>query len=174
MLTNNHCISTASATSSSEVWFNYQNTQCGVKSLGTVTKVRGESMKKTSRNLDYTLFSVANFSTISSFGYLGLDVRDAVKGERIYIPQHGAGNPKELAITSDSNTSGMCEVDVPLSGVNMGYKCDTIGGSSGSPVLANKSNKALALHHLGGCPNSGVLMKKIWPEISTFFGNVIP
>lgn len=174
MLTNNHCISTQAATSGSEVWFNYQNTRCGASSLGTVTKVRGATMQKTSSALDYTLFSVANFSTISSFGYLGLDVRDAVKGERIYIPQHGAGNPKELAITSDSNTSGMCEVDVPLSGVNMGYKCDTIGGSSGSPVLAKKYNKVLALHHLGGCPNSGVLMKKIWPEISTYFGNVIP
>lgn len=174
MLTNNHCIATQTATSGSEVWFNYQNTRCGVSSMGTVTKVRGSTMKKTSSALDYTLFTVNNFSTISSFGYLGLDVRDAVKGERIYIPQHGAGNPKELAITSDSNTSGMCEVDVPLSGVNMGYKCDTIGGSSGSPVLANKLNKALALHHLGGCPNSGVLMKKIWPEISTFFGGVIP
>lgn len=174
MLTNNHCFSTQTATTNTEVWFNYQNTKCGVKGQGTVIKVRGATMKKTSSPLDYTLFTVNNFDTIKSFGYLSLDVRDAVKGERIYIPQHGAGNPKELAITSDQNTSGLCEIDVPLSGVNAGYKCDTIGGSSGSPVLAGKANKVIALHHLGGCPNSGVLIKKIWPEISTHFGNVIP
>ena len=174
MLTNNHCISTQTSTTNTEVWFNYQNTKCGVKGLGTVTKVRGSTMKKTSSPLDYTLFTVSSFSTIQTFGFLSLDVRDAVQGERIYIPQHGAGNPKELAITSDQNTSGLCAIDVPLSGVNAGYKCDTIGGSSGSPVLAGSANKVIALHHLGGCPNSGVLVKKIWPEISTFFGNVIP
>ncbi|WP_338847212.1 serine protease [Massilia sp. W12] len=174
MLTNNHCISTSSATTGSEVWFNYQNTKCGVKGLGTVTKVRGSSMKKTSGPLDYTLFTVDNFNAISGFGYLSLDVRDAVKGERIYIPQHGAGNPKELAITSDRNTGGLCAIDIAVTGVDTGYMCDTIGGSSGSPVLAAKYNKVIALHHLGGCTNKGVLVKKIWPEISTFFGGVIP
>ncbi len=174
MLTNNHCISTSSATTNTEVWFNYQRTTCTGTTNATVTKVRGSAMMKTSSPLDYTLFSVTNFSTIQSFGYLGLSVRDAIKGERIYIPQHGAGNPKELAITSDKNTTGLCAIDVALSGVNTQYMCDTIGGSSGSPVLEGSANKVIALHHLGGCPNSGVSMKKIWPEISTYFGNVIP
>ncbi len=174
MMTNNHCISTSSATTNTEVWFNYQRTTCTGTTNATVTKVRGASMKKTSSPLDYTLFTVDNFAAIQNFGYLSLSVRDAIKGERIYIPQHGSGNPKELAITSDQNTSGLCSIDVALNGVNTQYKCDTIGGSSGSPVLEGSTNKAIALHHLGGCPNSGVLIKKIWPEISTFFGNVIP
>ena len=174
MLTNNHCFSSQSGATKTEVWFNYENTKCGVKRTGTVTKVRGSAVMKTSAPLDYTLFSVTNFSLIQGFGFLSLDLRDAVQGERIYIPQHGQGTPKQLAITSDQNTSGMCSIDVPLNGVNTGYKCDTIGGSSGSPVLAASANKVIALHHLGGCPNEGVLMNKIWAEISTFFGNVVP
>ena len=174
MLTNNHCVSSQNGTTKTEVWFNYENLKCGVKRTGTVTKVRGSTLMKTSTPLDYTLFSVTNFSLVQGFGFLSLDLRDAVQGERIYIPQHGQGTPKQLAITSDQNNSGLCEIDVPLNGVNAGYKCDTIGGSSGSPVLAGSGNKVIALHHLGGCPNEGVLMNKIWPEISPFFGNVIP
>ncbi len=174
MLTNNHCVSSQNGTTKTEVWFNYENTKCAVKRTGTVTKVRGSTLMKTSTPLDYTLFSVTSFSVVQPFGFLSLDLRDAVQGERIYIPQHGQGTPKQLAITSDQNTSGLCSIDVPLNGVNTGYKCDTIGGSSGSPVLAASANKVIALHHLGGCPNEGVLMNKIWPEISTFFGNVVP
>jgi hypothetical protein len=31
-----------------------------------------------------------------------------------------------------------------------------VGGTSGSPVISRKTNKVVALHHFGGCPNSGV------------------
>ncbi|WP_338847211.1 serine protease [Massilia sp. W12] len=177
MLTNNHCISGAAGPSKSEIWFNYQNTKCGVKGQSGVIKVRGSSMLKTSKALDYSLYTLNNFSAVSSFGYLSLDVRDAAQSERIYIPQHGQGNPKEMALHSDVNSSGMCEIDVPQSGVDTGYKCDTAGGSSGSPVIAAQSHKVIALHHIGNCPNAtntGVLIKNIWPEIASYFGNVIP
>jgi V8-like Glu-specific endopeptidase len=39
---------------------------------------------------------------------------------------------------------------------DVAYLCDTAGGSSGSPVLSRTTNKVVALHHFGGCPNSGV------------------
>jgi hypothetical protein len=39
---------------------------------------------------------------------------------------------------------------------DVSYYCDTAGGSSGSPVLSRKTGKVVALHHFGGCPNSGV------------------
>lgn len=100
MMTNNHCISTQSATQASEVWFNYQNTTCGSTTPAPVTKVTGAQMLKTDGPLDYTLYTVNNFAAIASFGNYGLDVCPAIKDEQISIPQHGAGNPKELAITS--------------------------------------------------------------------------
>ena len=39
---------------------------------------------------------------------------------------------------------------------DVSYYCDTQGGSSGSPVLSRATNRVIALHHFGGCPNSGV------------------
>lgn len=179
MFTNNHCVDTNSKVQTTEVWFNYQRTGCGSGGNTTPTKVNGASMLKTDYTLDYTLFTINNFSSVSSFGYLGLDPREAVSQEQIFIPQHGAGNPKELAIESDQNAGNLCRIDAVSStgrGANtdMGYKCDTIGGSSGSPVLAKSSNKVLALHHFGGCNNQGVKISRIWPQVSSFFNNVVP
>ncbi|MBP6750325.1 MAG: PKD domain-containing protein, partial [Xanthomonadaceae bacterium] len=56
------------------------------------------------------------------------------------------------------------------------YQCDTEGGSSGSPVIARSSNRALALHHVtyGSCLNGGVQFAYIWPQVSSFFGGVVP
>ena len=179
MFTNEHCVGSQSDLSNTEVWFNYQNTACGGSTLEPTTIVTGNNLLKTDYTLDYTLFTINNFSNVSSFGYFGLDVRDAVSQELIYIPQHGSGNPKELSIESDQNTGGMCRIDHVLSngrGTNtdMGYMCDTIGGSSGSPVLASSSNKVIALHHFGGCPNQGVRIAEIWPQVSSYFGGTIP
>ena len=177
VMTNNHCIATAAEVANAEVWFNYQNTSCDGTTLATVTKVTGAELLATDYDLDFTLFTVNNFDQIQSFGHYGLDVREPVVGEGIFIPQHGAGNPKELSIESDKNSSGQCEVDVAVTGgrgtdTDTGYMCDTIGGSSGSPVLADSSNKVIALHHFGGCPNQGVLIDKIWPKISSYFDGI--
>jgi len=179
LLTNNHCVGSSNELSNTEVWFNYQNTQCGQRSLATVVKVTGLQLLKTDYTLDYSLFSVNDFARIQSFGHLGLTVRQPMRGESIFIPQHGAGSPKELAIASDQNNSGLCEIDLAVSngratGTDTGYYCDTIGGSSGSPVLAAQSHNAIALHHYGGCPNQGVLISKIWPQIAGHFNDQVP
>lgn len=179
MMTNNHCMATASSVSGSESWFNYQYTSCSSSSTTTAVKVSGNTMLATDYDLDYTLYTVNNFSSITGFGNLGLDVRTPSLHEEIYIPQHGSGNPKELSIEDDQNSSGICRIDDAIANgratnSDTGYKCDTIGGSSGSPVLARSSHKAIALHHFGGCNNQGVRIDLIWPQISTHFGGVIP
>ncbi|WP_163832449.1 PKD domain-containing protein [Spartinivicinus ruber] len=179
VFTNNHCMSTQSKVAASEVWFNYQRTACGGGNMATTTKVSGKDMLKTDYTLDYTLFSIDNFSAVKSFGYYGLDISEPTNQERIYIAQHGSGNPKELAVESDKNTGNRCRVDVPSAngrgtGTDLGYLCDTIGGSSGSPVLAADTNKAIGLHHYGGCPNQGVKISKIWPQVSGYFGGKVP
>lgn len=179
IFTNNHCVETNSEATSTEFWFNYQNTSCGGNTRETIVKVTGASLLKTDYTLDYSLITVNNFANISQFGYFGLDVREATQGERIYIPQHGAGNPKELAIESDQDSNGLCQVNQAStsgrgSNTDIGYYCDTIGGSSGSPVLAAASNKVIALHHLGGCTNTGAKVALIWPQVANFFNDQIP
>ncbi len=178
LFTNQHCIRTADEALSSEVWFNYQASACGGTTSGTVVKVTGASMLKNNASLDYTLFTVNNFASIASFGYLGLEVRAPVTGEEMFIPQHPGGRLKELAVVSGG---ARCKITVGTQNnlwarpVDTGYDCDTEGGSSGSPVIVRSSNRAIALHHLGtSCSNGGVQVAAVWPEVSTFFGNVVP
>ncbi|GEK08156.1 MULTISPECIES: PKD domain-containing protein [Pseudoalteromonas] len=179
MFTNNHCVGSASELANTEVWFNYQNTSCNGSQRETVVKVTGKDFLKTDYTLDYTLFTINDFAKAQPFGYFGLDVRNPSQGERIYIPQHGSGNPKELSIESDQDNSGLCSVNQANAngrgtGTDIGYYCDTIGGSSGSPVLAAATNNVVALHHLGGCTNKGAKISLIWPQVSSHFGGQIP
>ena len=179
MFTNNHCIESAAELVNTEVWFNYQHTSCDGSSLESIVKVTGKDFLKTDYTLDYTLFTINDFSKAEPFGYFGLDVRDATQGERIYIPQHGSGNPKELSIESDRDSNGLCSVNQANangfgSGTDLGYYCDTIGGSSGSPVLAAATNNVIALHHLGGCTNKGAKVSLIWPQVASHFNGQVP
>lgn len=179
MFTNNHCVDSSAELANTEVWFNYQHTSCNGSTLDTVVKVTGKDLLKTDYTLDYTLFTINDFAKAAPFGYFGLDVRDATQGERIYIPQHGSGNPKELSIESDRDATGLCSVNDANAtgrgtGTDLGYYCDTIGGSSGSPVLAAQTNKVIALHHLGGCTNKGAKISLIWPQVSSHFNGQIP
>jgi len=179
LFTNNHCIANQAEANATEVWFNFQSMVCGSSEMGDVVKVSADQLLSTNETLDYSLFTVNDFNSIQSFGNLGLDVREGVLGEEIYIPQHGGGSPKQMAIESDMNVGGLCQVDDTDfdgrdTGSDIGYFCDTIGGSSGSPVISSDSNKVIALHHFGGCLNSGAKMTLIWKKVGRHFGRVVP
>ncbi|WP_169732396.1 trypsin-like serine peptidase [Haloglycomyces albus] len=169
LLTNNHCFSQDWEAKRTEVWFDYDCRSCTNTTPRTPTKVRGQSVIKTNRNLDYTLFSVSDFSAVDDLGHLELEKDRTRRGEEIYIPQHPGGRPTEIAVESSSD-GGNCVVsgvgyDGYIEGTDVAYYCDTEFGSSGSPVLSSQSHKVVALHHFGGCPNSGVSSHLIYPEI---------
>jgi lysyl endopeptidase len=160
MLTNNHCLTTSAAAFNTEVWFNYQCAKCGGYDVFQPTKVWGAKVLSTDHSYDYTLFTLADFSSVRKFGFLALDTARPVKGQELYVPQHPAGEPAKIA-GSLGDKAGNCAVSDPayngyVANSDVSYYCDTEGGSSGSPVLSRKTNKVVALHHFGGCPNSGV------------------
>ncbi|TDO39930.1 trypsin-like peptidase [Paractinoplanes brasiliensis] len=160
MLTNNHCFTSSSEAYDTEVWFNYQCARCGGYDVYQPTKVWGAQVIATDRTYDFTLFTVDKFASIEKFGHLSLDTRRPAKGQQLYVPQHPAGEPTRIA-GSLGEKAGNCSVVDPgydgyASGSDVAYFCDTEGGSSGSPVLSRATNKVVALHHFGGCPNSGV------------------
>ncbi|MCU7727211.1 trypsin-like peptidase domain-containing protein [Actinoplanes sp. KI2] len=160
MLTNNHCLTTSAEAQDTEVWFNYQCATCGGYDIFQPTKVWGSKVLSTDHAYDYTLFTVDNFSAVQKFGYLTLDTARPAKGQELYVPQHPAGQPTRIA-GSLGEKAGNCAVADPnytgyAAGSDVSYYCDTEGGSSGSPVLSRATNKVVALHHFGGCPNSGV------------------
>ncbi len=180
VFTNNHCTSTQNGVAASEVWFNYQHTNCTGSGNAPVTKVAGDQLLATQAILDYTLFTVEDFATISSFGYLGLDVDEPTLNQEIFIAGHPGGRPKELSVVSDVDGGGHCLISDPDydgngNNTDAAYSCDTEGGSSGSPVIARDTNHAIALHHFGNCPtNSGAKFSLIWPQVSAHFGGVVP
>ncbi len=176
MLTNKHCFSTQAVVSASEMQFNYQCATCGGGNPGAGTKVSGSQLLRvsagSSSQLDYTLYSVNNFTAIQGFGTLYLETRAATNGERIYIPGHGDGSAKRLSIYDNTQGGTNCTVrSGNYNSYNMSYSCDTSGGNSGSPVLS-ANHRVLALHHLGGCPNNqGAKAHLIYAEISSLIDN---
>lgn len=171
LLTNRHCLDSTRDARRAEVWFNYQCTSCGGWAVFRPTKVRGDRVLATDLGLDYTLFTVDKFAQVERFGYLELADRKVRRGEEIYIPQHPRGLPGRVAMASDRDRGGSCVVSDPaVHGygwyTDVSYYCDTQGGSSGAPVLSRSSHQVIALHHFGGCPNSGVRMDLIRPRIA--------
>jgi lysyl endopeptidase len=160
LLTNNHCFDKTAAATDTEVWFNYQCKVCKGKDPYQPIKVWGAQVLATDHVFDFTLFTVADFAAIQKFGYLTLDTVRPVKGQELYVPQHPAGEPTRIAGALGDHASTCAVSDNAYNGYaarsDVAYYCDTAGGSSGSPVLSRTTNKVVALHHFGGCPNSGV------------------
>jgi subtilisin-like proprotein convertase family protein len=177
LITNNHCISDQAGTNTLETTFNYQNSSCSGTSLAPTTVIKGGTFLKTSSALDYTLVQLPN-NPAATFGFLQVDTGAVSTGTEIYIPQHPGGRRKEIATTENGVNCVAKEVNAGRSGYTngsqMGYTCDTEGGSSGSAVIRRSDNKMIALHHLGGCNNAATHMSKIMPEIAGFLNQTPP
>ncbi|PRY28821.1 trypsin-like serine peptidase [Pseudosporangium ferrugineum] len=172
MLTNNHCFDNSDDAYETEVWFNYQCARCGGFEVFRPTKVWGDKVIATNHTYDYTLFTIENFGSVRKFGYLTLDTARPARGQELYVPQHPAGEPTRIAGRLGEK-AGTCSVaDNAFDGYardsDVSYFCDTEGGSSGSPVLSRKTDKVVALHHFGGCPNSGVRADLLHNRIKTY------
>jgi lysyl endopeptidase len=171
-MTNNHCTSSQSGVQSTELRFEYQNSACGGGSSSYTGAVMGSSLLRTDALYDYTLMTTVGSS--ASIPCLPLDAAGPANGERIYIAGHPSGGPKKLSIHSTHSadaSDGFCHVNAfPYPGngsdTDAGYYCDTTNGSSGSPVIAADNGKVVALHHFGGCLNSGGRMDRIYAQIS--------
>lgn len=169
MITNHHCFDNSVDAYQAEVWFNYRCVRCGGTDVLRPTKVWGAKVLATNRIYDYTVFTVDRFDLVRRFGYLRLDTRRPERDEELYVPQHPAGQPTKIA-GARGEKAGNCEVVDPAydgygAHTDVSYYCDTQGGSSGSPVLSRVTDKVVALHHFGGCPNSGVRADLVYARI---------
>jgi len=178
-VTNEHCISSATAAANTDYEFMAEASNCGDGNCqlchpGNV--ISGATFIQDNPSLDYALVQITSGNPSATYGYLEIDNRDAIVGEEIYIPQHPSGYAKTLGIESSDSAdspSGICHVNQFSNGCSsgtyqdVGYQCDTEGGSSGSPVLARSSHKVIALHHCANCPNRGVPIDLIFDEIGS-------
>ncbi len=177
LMTNNHCIGSQSDANNTDYEFMAEGATCmtncpQMQCPGTVEATSG-TLIQTDTALDYTLIKLPTDLT-SKYGYLkARDVLPDVQ-ERIYIPQHPGGKGKQIAV-NDTRIGGYCEVhsttQSPCIGGSgdIGYYCDTEGGSSGSPVLAYNDHCVVALHHCAYCPNRGVRLTEVITDLG---GNV--
>lgn len=194
-LTNYHCIPNQAAADTLTVTFNYQSQYCGSQILAPKESITGATFIAGSAQLDYALLRLPTnqvppqsppgtttpLNPAGKYKFIPLDPAPdlRVNETEIYIVQHPGTvlARKQVGYNDSEAGGGRCRVrsvNVDLDGagdkppVNVGYHCDTQGGSSGSPVISLATNKVVALHHEGGCPvahNYGVNLLNIYPEI---------
>lgn len=179
LITNNHCLSTQTEVSTLEARFNYQYTTCGGGTLGSTTSYAGGTLLKTNpvryskrtpnSGLDYTLLTLQG-NPETTWGELTPSTQAATVGQQINFIQHGGGNPKQIGYWEDAAHTIRCKVDTinqtygtSLPNSQVGYGCDSEGGSSGSAITDAGTGHIIALHHYGGvsstpCLNSGSAM----------------
>jgi hypothetical protein len=187
VITNQHCIGTSSDALNTDYEFMAEGSTCSTNCAswfacpGTVVATSGTLVKSNSA-LDYALVRLPTNPT-STYGYLQLRSSGALVNERIYIPQHPSGWGKRIAVNSthSSDGSGKCEVynlNAPActgGSADVGYFCDTRGGSSGSPVLGYSDHLVVALHHCANCPNRGVPIQSVITDLgSSLPSNALP
>lgn len=171
MLTNHHVMNNGANAGDFELWFGYEHQSCSGGATQAGVKVRGGSALVGDPGLDFQLFTIkdSDFERIRGFGHLGLDVGNLVAGEVIYIPQHGGGSPKQLAVVTDDGSR--CRITSAPSTRGQ-YQCDTQGGSSGSPVIKANTGRAVVLHNsAAGSQNQGHRINAIWPKIQPYFAH---
>lgn len=151
MMTNFHCVRSQLECDDMKVQFNYHETELG--RIGEVTQrdCIGFDPQLTSEELDYALVRVegdpgAQFGTISLDALAGEAATPPAGGNPVLIIQHPAGLPKKIARTN-------CMIaELPVDGLapdsDFSHSCDTLGGSSGSPVF-NEAGILVGLHHYG-------------------------
>ena len=120
--------------------------------------------------MDYTLLTLQG-SPEETYGELIPTTDDAAVGDLMNFIQHPAGRPKEIGYYEDADHINRCYVHT----VNMtygsatpnsqiGYACDSEGGSSGSAITRASDGKVIGLHHYGGVDidtNSATMMSLI-------------
>ncbi|MDA8017624.1 MAG: serine protease [Thermoanaerobaculia bacterium] len=179
LMTNEHCITSSSDAANTNYEFLAEgscSTNCASWGAcpGTVVATSA-SLVKDNATLDYALLELPTNPT-GTYGFMQLRAAGATVNERIYIPQHPAHWGKKIGVFSgdSSDGSGFCEVfsltRPPCSGgsgSDVGYFCDTQGGSSGSPVLGYSDHLVVALHHCANCPNRGVPIQAIISDLQS-------
>lgn len=94
-------------------------------------------------SLDYAIYKVIGDPS-ARYGSITLNPRDPEPGESLVIIHHPAGLAKHL-------TRGGCRAVSPraIRDTDILHRCDTLPGSSGSPIFASRSGQVIGLHYAG-------------------------
>jgi V8-like Glu-specific endopeptidase len=137
MMTNNHCISDDGLAIEATIEMGYYS-RSGVLDRFTVNP----TPLLTSSEYDVSLLSVEG-SPSTIWGKVSFNPRPINQGEELFIVHHPGGQPKKISrVGCFSGPDQTAEQGWFL------HQCDTIGGSSGSPVF-DISGNVVGIHHRG-------------------------
>lgn len=171
MMTNNHVLGDTREAANATIEFDFFELEDGT--IGPVTRfdLQPAAFFVTDGPLDFTLVAVEASNSdsvpVSSRGFFPLIAPSgkAIVGERVSIIQHPNGDPQKVVV-HDNQVS-----DVNPDDDFLHYQADTMGGSSGSPVL-NINWDLAALHHAAvGNDNEGVRISRIVTRLRQIFAN---
>jgi hypothetical protein len=140
-MTNNHCIQSEGDLDAAYIDFDYEATSSKIRS------VRCSKLEYTNFALDVSIIRLKDF--VRDRVPLKLAVNSSISdNDTLAILEHGGGAPMQLSLTDcrvrGASLKGQGEV---IS--DFGHTCDTVGGSSGSPVFNTATGMVVGLHHFG-------------------------
>jgi formylglycine-generating enzyme required for sulfatase activity len=142
IVTNHHCIPGGSGEkiTGAQIRFGYLE-------LGSTSSVAFDVdivPLETDRKLDYSILKVRG-DPAAQFAIAPLKPRSVAENERLFVIHHPAGQPQRL-------TRAFCRAHptTPLVNGFVRHQCDTLPGSSGSPIFAQTDDAFVGLHHAGG------------------------
>jgi V8-like Glu-specific endopeptidase len=147
MITNHHCVSSDAELNSALADFDY------VDGLPSSPPLTFKELVLTDTALDYTLMRLSSPSPYAPLVF-GNDPKDK---DAVVLIEHPAGEVKQASII-DCKVAGETLDGISQTGTDFGHLCDTLGGSSGSPVI--KDGKVAGLHHLGFDTSGSVLVNR--------------
>lgn len=142
LMTNEHCIRTSEEAAALLVDFRYDTPSA------TPQVVRGATLLRTSAALDYALLRLSR-PVEATFGRLHLETSAPVLDrQELVVIQHPGGEPKKFVL-NDCIVAGLERDGASTEKTDFAHRCDTKGGSSGSPVIDRATGRVVGLHHFG-------------------------
>ncbi len=145
LMTNHHCVSTQVMCDTAVAVFGYQHDANGRLDFGDQFECAQVLPDKLSFELDYAIIDLRG-NPEDKWGALAITPQDPKPDDVLFIVQHPGGEPKQI---SRINCAARA---VPVDGrgneTDFTHTCDTVGGSSGSPVFDEDGN-VVGLHHYG-------------------------
>lgn len=147
LMTNEHCINDEDTCKSSTIWMGYEEVSKGIFNQDYET-TRCTAIKAVSPKLDYSII-LLDKDVGERWGYLEMRNAEVNMEEELYLIQHPGGQVKQVSkkgcLVTTHLASGLTEENT-----DFGHACDTMSGSSGSPLI-NSRYELVGLHHLGMC-----------------------
>ncbi|NNB91029.1 trypsin-like peptidase domain-containing protein [Corallococcus exiguus] len=168
VITNNHCVGSASEAVGARVSFNYED---GIAS-GSRVWYACDTFIKTWSGDDMTALrcSAVNGQLPGQvYGFLTVASANAATNATVYVVNQNCDYYTTSSCVPTKKSSPGKVLNGNYSTTDISYDADTLGGSSGSPVISTSTHQVVALHHIGiggnsqgrGTANTGVKATRV-------------